>query len=244
MTSVITNLAGRRAKKAVEEHARRYEPEDPFYVHFTDNGGKQRRIKRPPPPGLTKKEARLLRKIQRRAHYLDKGFTMCGLRFGWTFFIGLIPGAGDVVDAVLNFTLVLKPAKDGADLPAWLVRKMYFNNAVSAGVGLVPIAGDIMLAAWKANSRNAKLLEEWFRIRGEENIAKGLPILTPHVDERGQRIDHPAQSAARDVARSSPEVTTTAEATATVGGVDTGAASTAASNVAEQESSQRRKKWF
>ncbi len=45
---------------------------------------------------------------------------------------------------------------------------MLFNNAVSAGVGLVPIAGDIILAAWKANSRNAALLEEFLRIRGEE----------------------------------------------------------------------------
>lgn len=124
MTSIVTNLAGRRVKKAVEEHAKRYEPEDPLYVNFTDESGKPRRIKvshfgsfphvssspllvhpqhwnttnldhrlatllsplvqRPLPPGLTKKEAKVLRKIQRRAHYLDKGFYICGLRFGWT----------------------------------------------------------------------------------------------------------------------------------------------------------------
>lgn len=84
MASIVTNLAGKRAKKVVEQHARQYEPEDPFYVFYTDDGGKQRRIKRPPPPGLTKAEAKLLRKIQRRAHYLDKGFYVCGFRFGWT----------------------------------------------------------------------------------------------------------------------------------------------------------------
>ena len=44
------------------------------------------------------------------------------------------------------------------------------NNAVSAVVGLIPIAGDVVLAAYKANSRNAALLEEFLRIRGEEFI--------------------------------------------------------------------------
>jgi hypothetical protein len=41
-------------------------------------------LQRPPPPGLTKEEAKLLRKISRRAHYLDKGFHICGFKFGWT----------------------------------------------------------------------------------------------------------------------------------------------------------------
>lgn len=59
-----------------------------------------------------------------------------------------------------------------------------------------------MLAAWKANSRNAKLLEEYLRVKGEENIVNGLPSLTPYVDERGKRIEHPAQLAAREIARS------------------------------------------
>ena len=47
---------------------------------------------------------------------------------------------------------------------------MLFNNAVSAGVGFVPIIGDIVLAAFKANSRNAALLEEFLRIRGVEAL--------------------------------------------------------------------------
>jgi hypothetical protein len=49
---------------------------------------------------------------------------------------------------------------------------MLFNNAVSVSVGLVPIAGDVILAIYKANSRNAALLEEYLRIRGEEFIKR------------------------------------------------------------------------
>jgi hypothetical protein len=44
---------------------------------------------------------------------------------------------------------------------------MLLNNTVSALVGVVPFAGDILLAQFKANWRNAALLEEFLRIRGE-----------------------------------------------------------------------------
>lgn len=55
-----------------------------------------------------------------------------------------------------------------ADLPEWLITRMLINNAISAGVGLVPIVGDVLLAVYKANSRNAALLDEFLRIRGSE----------------------------------------------------------------------------
>lgn len=45
---------------------------------------------------------------------------------------------------------------------------MLLNNAVSAGLGFVPVIGDIAIATFKANSRNAALLEEFLRIRGAE----------------------------------------------------------------------------
>lgn len=70
---------------------------------------------------------------------------------------------------MLNYVLVLRKARQ-ADLPSWLVSKMLFNNAVSAIGGIVPIVGDVVIAVYKANSRNAMLLEEFLRIRGEEYI--------------------------------------------------------------------------
>lgn len=185
-------LANKVTKRVVGAQAKQYEPEDPLYEFYTASNGKQKRRKRALPPGLTKAEAKLLQKIKKRAHYLDKGFYVCGLRFGWTFFIGLVPGLGDLTDALLNYTLVVKPVrKELDDAPDWLVKQMLFNNAVSAGIGLVPIVGDIALAAWRANSRNAKLLEELLRIRGEENMSKGLSDLTPQTGA------HPAQAAAQ-----------------------------------------------
>ncbi len=141
----------------------------------------QTRPQRQLPPGLSKRDQRILEKIKKRAHYLDKGISLCGLRVGWTFWIGLIPGAGwvdavrplapdlalicrhvwllhdsDIADAALNYFLVLKPAKK-AEIPDWLSSQMLMNNGVSAAVGLVPLVGDIVLGVWKANSRNAHL---------------------------------------------------------------------------------------
>ncbi|SNX83514.1 uncharacterized protein MEPE_02221 [Melanopsichium pennsylvanicum] len=188
-------VANKVTKRFVGAQAKKYEPEDPLYEFYTAPNGKQKRRKRPLPPGLTRKQAKLLQKIKKRAHYLDKGFHICGLRFGWTFFIGIVPGLGDLVNAILNHSLVVRPVKNELDdLPDWLTRQMIFNNAVSAGVGFVPLVGDVVMAAWRTNSRNAKLLEELLRLRGEENMAKGLPDLTP----RDPNDRSPAQSAAQN----------------------------------------------
>jgi len=155
--------------KLFQQHLEQYSPPDPLYEYYTDAHGKQRRKKRDVPPGLSSRDAKILKSVQRRAHYLDKGFNLCGFRFGWTFVIGIIPGAGDVADATLNYVLVLRKARQ-ADLPAWLVRRMLLNNVVSVVVGVVPVAGDVVMAMYKANSRNAMLLEEFLRIRGEEYL--------------------------------------------------------------------------
>ncbi|KIK80489.1 hypothetical protein PAXRUDRAFT_158549 [Paxillus rubicundulus Ve08.2h10] len=153
--------------KLFQQHLDQYSPPDPLYEYYTDARGKQRRKKRNTPLGLSARDAKILKSVQRRAHYLDKGFNLCGFRFGWTFIIGIIPGAGDVADATLNYVLVLRKARE-ADLPPWLVRRMLLNNVVSAVSGMVPVIGDVALAMYKANSRNAMLLEEFLRIRGEE----------------------------------------------------------------------------
>lgn len=111
-----------------------------------------------------------------------------GFRFGWTFFIGLIPIVGDATDATLNYVLVVRKARQ-ADIPQWLLRHMLVNNAVSAGVGFVPVVGDLVLAMYKANSRNAALLEEFLRIRGEEylRLQEGEAIVSSDESGSGKK---------------------------------------------------------
>jgi hypothetical protein len=47
---------------------------------------------------------------------------------------GIIPGAGDVVNGLLSYNLVVKPAK-ALDIPSDLTKRMMFNNALSIGMG-------------------------------------------------------------------------------------------------------------
>ena len=122
---------------------------------------------RPAPPGLSKHDAQILKSVQTRAHHLDKSLNLCGLRVGWSFFIALIPIFGSVADAFLNYYLVIRKARK-ANIPDWLQAKMILNSSIGVGASFVPFVGDIFLAVWKANSRNAVLLEEYLRIRGEE----------------------------------------------------------------------------
>ncbi|KAJ3514656.1 hypothetical protein NLJ89_g2251 [Agrocybe chaxingu] len=175
--ATMSALVGKAGKKLFENHLEQYAPADPLYEYYTENG-KEKRRKRELPPGLSKRDQAILRSVKKRAHYLDKGFHICGMRFGWTFFISLIPIVGDVVDASLNYLLVVRKARK-ADIPSWLLRRMLFNNAISAAVSIIPIAGDLVLAMYKANSRNAALLEEFLRIRGDEFLKRGGVVEDP-----------------------------------------------------------------
>ncbi|KZV72550.1 hypothetical protein PENSPDRAFT_575908 [Peniophora sp. CONT] len=165
MAETLLNAAG---KRMFAKHMESYRATDPLYEEYTDAKGRVKRRKRDLPTGLSDADLKILRSVNRRAHYLDKGFRICGIRFGWTFVIGIIPGVGDAVDAILGYTLVINKAKK-AGLPAWLIQRMLFNLAIGTGVGFVPILGDVVLAMWRANSRNAALLEEFLRQRAAGN---------------------------------------------------------------------------
>ena len=53
-------------------------------------------------------------------------------------------------------------------LPPWLTNRMLGNQAIATVIGFVPLVGDVGIAIFKTNSRNAALLEEYLRVRGEE----------------------------------------------------------------------------
>lgn len=164
-------VGGKIVTKILKGRMEQYAPADPHYEETVDERtGKKRKVQRKVPDGLSKRDAKILKKIRKRAHRLDKGMNLCGFRVGYTFFIGIVPGLGDAVNAGLNYFLVVKPSKK-LDIPKDLYAKMIANNAVSLGLGLFPVVGDIALAAWKANSRNAHLLEAFLTIRGQEYLA-------------------------------------------------------------------------
>jgi hypothetical protein len=162
----MSNFMNKAGMKLFAHHLEHYTPADPLYEEYVDKRGRTKRRKRQPPPGLSDRDTAIIRSVNRRAHYLDKGFNLCGIHFGWSFIIGIIPVVGDAADAILGYFLVIRKARK-ADIPWWLTQRMIVNLAIASSVGLVPIVGDVALAAFRANSRNAILLEEFLRHRAE-----------------------------------------------------------------------------
>jgi hypothetical protein len=100
-------------------------------------------------------------RINRLAWLLDSSIPIPGLKFriGIDALIGLIPGIGDAVGVLLSSYIVREAARAG--LPKSILARMVLNVAIEGVVGMIPFAGDLFDAVWKANQRNAALLNAY-----------------------------------------------------------------------------------
>jgi Domain of unknown function (DUF4112) len=101
--------------------------------------------------------------IDRLAWWLDNAITVPGTRFriGFDALIGLIPGVGDLIGALLSSYIIAVAASQG--LPPSALARMAINVGLEAIVGVVPIVGDLFDAVWKANQRNIRLMAQFQR---------------------------------------------------------------------------------
>ena len=90
---------------------------------------------------------------------LDNAIAVPGTswKIGFDPIVGLIPGIGDLVGALLSGYIVVEAAR--AEVPTLTLARMLANVGIDTLVGAVPAVGDLFDAAWKANTRNAALLE-------------------------------------------------------------------------------------
>jgi len=100
-------------------------------------------------------------RINRIAWLLDSSIPIPGLKFriGIDALIGLVPGIGDLIGVVLSSYIVREAARAG--VPGSVLARMVLNVAIEGVVGMIPLAGDVFDAAWKANQRNASLLNAY-----------------------------------------------------------------------------------
>ncbi|MFA5939560.1 MAG: DUF4112 domain-containing protein [Sinimarinibacterium sp.] len=114
-------------------------------------------------PSAAPIDAARVREVRRRAEalsrLLDTAFRIPGtrIRFGIDALIGLIPGIGDAAGIILGGWFLLEGLRTGA--PSGVLARMAANIAVDALAGFVPVLGDAVDVAFKANRRNARLLE-------------------------------------------------------------------------------------
>lgn len=93
------------------------------------------------------------------ARLMDSQFSVMGFRFGWDAILGMMPVAGDTL-ALLPALFPIYVAKKH-NLPKHIIARMTLNVLTDFGVGLVPVAGDLFDAVFRASMRNVRLLEEW-----------------------------------------------------------------------------------
>lgn len=114
------------------------------------------------------------KKLERLAWYLDSSIKIPGFnaRFGFDGLIGLIPGVGDTIGALVSSVVISEAARMGA--PKVLLLKMGFNVALDALAGTVPVVGDLFDFVWKANQRNVHLLNSYLDSPRETVVASRL----------------------------------------------------------------------
>ena len=112
-----------------------------------------------PPRSSPASQAVTLDALRRYAVLLDSQFRVPGtsIRFGLDAIIGLVPGLGDISTPVFATLLLLQGVR--MRLPVVVQARMVLNAAIDMLLGFVPLAGDLVDVAFKANLRNLALLE-------------------------------------------------------------------------------------
>lgn len=100
-----------------------------------------------------------VRRARAVARLLDETFTVPGTDFkvGVDGLIGLIPVVGDALGAALSATVLAMAIREGVR-PA-IIARMAGNVLLELAVGAIPVLGDAFDFVFKANRRNADLLE-------------------------------------------------------------------------------------
>jgi Domain of unknown function (DUF4112) len=105
--------------------------------------------------------------VEAVARWFDYAFELPGgFRFGLAGIIGLIPGIGDVVDALISLYIVVRAIQLG--IPRVAIARMLVNVGIEGLAGAVPFFGDLFDIAFKANRRNYQLLKSHLAYPGRQ----------------------------------------------------------------------------
>jgi len=121
------------------------------------------------PERLSSAELRKIRaSVGQISRWMDTAFELplVGWRFGLDAIIGLIPGLGDAATTVVSLYLLALAGRAG--VPKITLARMGLNVAVDMILGSLPLVGDVFDIWWKANQRNATLLDERIAQSGKD----------------------------------------------------------------------------
>ena len=113
----------------------------------------------PSEPPLTTEAAARSANVRVLARLLDSSIPIPGTswKVGFDPIVGLIPGIGDLIGAVLSGYIIVQAAR--AEVPTLTLARMLANVGFDTLLGAIPALGDVVDAVWKSNTRNVALLE-------------------------------------------------------------------------------------
>lgn len=117
----------------------------------------------PFPATMQSKPTRDVKNLRTISWLFDELIRIPGtnIRLGADAILGLLPGGGDLVGGAVSSYAILVAARLGA--PPAVIARMAMNIGIDALIGVVPLLGDLFDVAWKANRKNADLLERYMQ---------------------------------------------------------------------------------
>ena len=99
-----------------------------------------------------------LRTLRRFAHLMDAAVAIPGTRrrVGLDAAIGVIPGVGDAVGALMGTWIVFGAMRHRVPVPK--IARMIVNILLDLGIGAIPIVGDIFDVLFSENLSNVDIL--------------------------------------------------------------------------------------
>src|SRR5205085_2842012 len=104
------------------------------------------------------------------AWMMDGMFKVGPWSVGLDGLIGLIPGFGDILGAMIGMIIVVRAVQAG--VPRIAVARMMTNIAIDTFVGSIPIVGDAFDFAYKSNLKNLRIYEDVLRRGGRASNAR------------------------------------------------------------------------
>lgn len=112
---------------------------------------------------MADKHPREIQKLRTISWLFDELIRIPGtnIRLGADALLGLLPGGGDLIGGAVSSYAILIAARLGA--PPAVIARMAMNIGIDALIGVIPLLGDVFDVGWKANRRNADLLETYLQ---------------------------------------------------------------------------------
>jgi hypothetical protein len=96
--------------------------------------------------------------IEHLAYLMDDAIPIGRWSIGLDPLIGLVPGIGDVIGALISMVIVVRAVQAG--VPRIAIARMMTNIAIDTFVGAIPVIGDAFDFVYKSNLKNLRIYEQ------------------------------------------------------------------------------------